>query len=81
MILLLVCIMSTQAFAEAKVQGGLEVRVNSEEEEYSTGDKNETTVTVKNVNTAAVKNISIESFVPNGYKISTDCDIKKLLMY
>lgn len=77
MILLLVCVISTQAFAETKVQDGLEVDFNSEKEEYSKEDNIVTMVTIKNTNSVAVKNMSIESFVPDDYKISTDSDIEK----
>ena len=77
LILLVVSIIPIQVFAEVNAQDGLEVSINLEKEEYSKGDKIETTVTVKNINTFAVRNISIESFVPNGYLISADCDINK----
>lgn len=77
MIMVLVFVMSTQAFAETKVKDGLEVNFNSEKEEYGEKDSILTTVTIKNTNSVAVNNISVESIIPENYKISTDSEIEK----
>lgn len=70
-------VISIQAFAETKVQDGVEVNFNSEKEEYEENEHILTKVTIKNTNSDKVSNISIEGIIPENYKIAANSNIEK----
>lgn len=76
-IMLFVGAISIQAFAETKVQDGVEVNFNSEKKEYEENEHIITKVTIKNTNSVKVSNISIEGIIPENYKIAANSNIEK----
>ena len=76
-IMLLVGAISIQAFAETKVQDGVEVNFNSEKKEYEENEHIITKVTIKNTNSVKVSNISIKGIIPENYKIAANSNIEK----
>lgn len=76
-IILFIGVISIQAFAETKVQDGVEVNFNSEKEEYEENEHILTKVTIKNTNSDKVSNISIEGIIPENYKIAANSNIEK----
>ena len=76
-IMLFLGAISIQAFAETKVQDGVEVNFNSEKKEYEENEHIITKVTIKNTNSVKVSNISIEGIIPENYKIAANSNIEK----
>lgn len=76
-IMLFVGAISIQAFAETKVEDGVEVNFNSEKKEYEENEHIITKVTIKNTNSVKVSNISIEGIIPENYKIAANSNIEK----
>lgn len=64
-------------FAATQTQDGLEVTLTTDKESYSKNDPITISLSVKNTNDFAVSNISLESIIPDGYKLSEDMTTTK----
>ena len=66
-------------FAASTKQDGLEVSIMTDKENYIENEKITATLSVKNTNTTDVTNVTMETVVPDGYKIDDGLsNIKKL---
>lgn len=66
------CCMATTAFAATNTQDGIEVTLTTDKTEYSSGEEIIVTLIVTNTNDTAVTNVSLESLIPEGYKLADD---------
>lgn len=67
--LLCISMFALPAFAST-VQDGLKVTIQTDKDQYQQNEDIDVTVTVENTNNKAVKNISIETTLPNGYRLA-----------
>lgn len=65
-----VCMLATPAYAESVSQDGLEVTLTTDKTDYTASDDIVAVLKVKNTNDAAVENVSLETLIPDGYKLS-----------
>ena len=66
-------------FAVSTVQDGLEVSLTTDKEIYSKNEKITATLSVKNTNTADVTDVSMETAIPDGYKVDNGLSNVKIL--
>jgi len=66
-------------FAASTIQDGLEVSIMTDKENYIENEKITATLSVKNTNTTDITDVTMETVVPDGYKIDDGLsNIKKL---
>lgn len=78
-IIMMCSIAEMNVFAASTKQDGLEVSIMTDKENYIENEKITATLSVKNTNTTDVTNVTMETVVPDGYKIDDGLsNIKKL---
>ena len=67
LLLLLLMLIPSTAFAADKSQDGLNVTITPDKQVYAQGDSIKVNIKLINNNDFSVKNIKLESFVPEGF--------------
>ncbi|MBR2175777.1 MAG: hypothetical protein IJ861_02380, partial [Clostridia bacterium] len=68
---------SVQTFAATVTQDGLNVTLAADKAEYDKDESITATLTVENTGTEAVTNVSLETVIPDGYKLDKGSDLTK----
>ena len=68
-LLMSIGLMAVSVSAETMSQDGLQITLTADKESYSQTDPVTATLTVKNTNNFAVTNVSLETMIPEGYKL------------
>lgn len=68
-LLMSIGLMAVSVSAETMSQDGLQVTLTADKESYSQTDPVTATLTVKNTNDFTVTNVSLETMIPEGYKL------------
>lgn len=76
-VVLSIGMMAVPVLAASTSQDGLEVTLTTDKEEYSQGEQIVTTLTVTNTNEVAVDNVTMESLIPDGYKLADGTEAVK----
>jgi len=74
---LLACAISITTFAAEENKDGIHVSFTTDKNAYTSTETITTAFTVTNTNDFAVKNVSLESFVPEGYKVDNAAEAEK----
>ncbi len=69
--------MTTTVFAAVSSQDGVEVTLTTDKESYEQGESITATVTVTNKNEVMVTEVSLESIIPEGYKLADGSEATK----
>ena len=77
--LMMFSIAGMNVFAASTKQDGLEVSLTTDKETYSKNEKITATLSVKNTNTADVTDVTMETAIPDGYKVDNGLSNVKIL--